>query len=80
MGRPPIPRPGNAVRERAWWIGVGSQASDVPRTDEVQGIEIAKKNERCPLVGGLQSGIMQRRRAAAAKESASCPSIFSRFY
>jgi len=42
--RPPIRRHGNAVRKRAWRIGLGSQASYSLSTDEVQGIEMAKTN------------------------------------
>ena len=51
MAWPPIPRPQNAVRKRAWRIGDTSQASSTPRPDEVQGIEIAKKRTLSSLRG-----------------------------
>ncbi|UEC43538.1 MAG: hypothetical protein METHAR1v1_1490005 [Methanothrix sp.] len=50
-GLPTIWRRGNAVRERAWRIGVGAQAPSPSRSDEVQGFEIAKKRTLSSLCG-----------------------------
>ena len=41
---PPIPRRGNAVRKRACRIELGSQASYPPRSDEVRGIDMARRS------------------------------------